>query len=446
MKKKIHLIVLALGIGAAMPALAQKDNVGIGTTKPDQSAILDISSLTKGLLMPRMSLQQRTAIQNPAQGLVIYQTDLLSGFYFYDGIEWKAMTSQNSVAGTDGDWSVTGNAPAATNFIGTINDEPLRFKVRSENAGLIGSPIVQAFNTFLGWRSGLINTGGENTGFGYQTLRSNTTGIKNNAIGSGALFSNSTGSRNTAIGTDALSANTTGSYNLAVGFGTLSSNTTASSNTAFGANTLLYHVTGDNNLAVGSNTLVNNVAGTNNTAVGSSAGFNATGSNNVFVGYSAGFAEKGNNKLYFANSSTTQPTIYGDFNANFISIGNNITLAKRDAIAASGVYGLLVEKGILTEKLKVATMASADWADYVFDENYKMLPLEEVERFIKVNKHLPNVPSAEEMSKNGLDVVTSDSKLLEKIEELTLYIIDMNKEIKALKVKNEALNKAIEKK
>ena len=101
----------------------------------------------------------------------------------------------------------------------------------------------------------------------------------------------------------------------------------------------------------------------------------------------------------------------------------------------------MVEKGILTEKLKVATIASADWADYVFDEKYKMLSLEEVEKFVKANKHLPNVPSAEEMSKNGLDIVTSDSKLLEKIEELTLYMIEMNKEIKALKAENVKLKK-----
>jgi hypothetical protein len=71
------------------------------------------------------------------------------------------------------------------------------------------------------------------------------------------------------------------------------------------------------------------------------------------------------------------------------------------------------------------------------------MSLEEVEKFVKANKHLPNVPSAEEMSKNGLDVVTSDSKLLEKIEELTLYMIEMNKEIKALKKENEQLKKVI---
>lgn len=440
MKNNFRLLVVALGIIVVTPVIAQKDNVGIGTTKPDQSAALDISSSTKGLLMPRMSLQQRSAIQNPAQGLVIYQTDFLSGFYFYDGTEWKGMTSQNSVAGIDGDWTLVGNTPSATDFIGTLNDQPLRFKVRSENAGLIGSPIIQPFNTFLGWRSGNVNTGTENTGYGYEALRVNTTGNKNTAIGTDALYANTTGTNNTAIGVNTLLANVSGSYNFAIGAYALSS-ATANNNTALGVNSMLYHQTGDYNLGVGQNSLANNLTGANNTAIGFSAGFNATGSNNVFIGSAAGFAETGSNKLYIANTSTAQPTIYGDFNANFISIGNNVTLAKRDAIAASGAYGLLVEKGILTEKIKVATMASADWADYVFDENYKMLSLEEVEKYIKVNKHLPNVPSAEEMSKNGLDMVTSDSKLLEKIEELTLYMIEMNKEIKALKEENAKLKK-----
>jgi hypothetical protein len=58
----------------------QKNNVGIGTSVPDQSALLDLSSNSKGLLIPRMSLSQRSSIQNPANGLLIYQSDFASGF------------------------------------------------------------------------------------------------------------------------------------------------------------------------------------------------------------------------------------------------------------------------------------------------------------------------------------------------------------------------------
>lgn len=102
-------------------------------------------------------------------------------------------------------------------------------------------------------------------------------------------------------------------------------------------------------------------------------------------------------------------------------------------------YKLFVENGILTERLKVAVSGSANWADYVFADNYKLLPLEEVEAFVKENKHLPNVPSADQMVESGIDVATVDAKLMEKIEELTLYMIEMKKEMKALKAENEIM-------
>lgn len=471
---------------------AQKENVGIGTTKPDQSALLDLSSQSKGLLIPRMSLEQRGTIQNPANGLMIYQTDFLSGFYYFDGKNWNPFTSStnaNSVADAN-NWGLLGNAgtSAASNFIGTTDVADLVLKVNSQKSGLISSGGL----TFLGYKSGATNTGNRNTGIGFQTLTlstgddnvavghnalsantsglnnvaigssslllntsgynnvgvgiytllANTTGVNNMAIGGASLQSNTTGSFNTGLGVATLGTNTTGYKNMAIGTSALNANTTGFLNVAIGVQALFGNTTGSENIAIGSDALLLNTTGIKNTAIGNTAGRNnLIGSGNVFIGYAAGLSEAASNKLYIANSSTTQPTVYGDFSANFVSIGNNITLAKRDAIATSGSYGLLVEKGILTEKLKVATIASVDWADYVFDNNYKMMSLEEVEKFVKANKHLPNVPSAEEMSKNGLDVVTSDAKLLEKIEELTLYMIEMNKEIKALKKENEQLRK-----
>lgn len=105
-------------------------------------------------------------------------------------------------------------------------------------------------------------------------------------------------------------------------------------------------------------------------------------------------------------------------------------------------YRLYVQDGILTEKLKVAVRNGASWADYVFDENYKMQDLAEVEAFVKANHHLPNVPSAQEMVDNGLDVATMDAKLLEKIEELTLYLIEMKKENETLKCRIENIENA----
>ncbi|HRG52886.1 MAG TPA: hypothetical protein PLL00_08630 [Bacteroidia bacterium] len=92
-----------------------------------------------------------------------------------------------------------------------------------------------------------------------------------------------------------------------------------------------------------------------------------------------------------------------------------------------GTYQLYVQGGILSEKVKVAIATSNDWADYVFAADYKLKTLSEVERFILANKHLPNVPSAEQVAKEGIDMAKMDAKLMEKIEELTLYLIELDK-------------------
>jgi hypothetical protein len=100
-----------------------------------------------------------------------------------------------------------------------------------------------------------------------------------------------------------------------------------------------------------------------------------------------------------------------------------------------GHYGLLVGKGILTEQVRVSLQGTPDWADYVFNKDYKLMPLNKVESYVQNNNHLPGVPGAQEVVKEGIDLGKMDSKLLEKIEELTLYIIEQNKRIDELESK-----------
>ena len=96
-------------------------------------------------------------------------------------------------------------------------------------------------------------------------------------------------------------------------------------------------------------------------------------------------------------------------------------------------YKLYVEKGILAEKVKVS--AQANWPDYVFGKDYSLMPLKEVENYISTNNHLPEVPSAEVIAKDGLDLGKMDATLLKKVEELTLYLIEQNKKIEVLQNK-----------
>ena len=71
----------------------------------------------------------------------------------------------------------------------------------------------------------------------------------------------------------------------------------------------------------------------------------------------------------------------------------------------------------------------AQWSDKVFDKNYKLLTIQELDAFVSKNKHLPNIPSAAEVVKNGVDNTEMTSKLLEKIEEMSLYIIQLEKRL-----------------
>lgn len=141
--------------------------------------------------------------------------------------------------------------------------------------------------------------------------------------------------------------------------------------------------------------------------------------------------------------NTTKAAVsFGNNGIEFMRINQNgrvrIGSGTNDIKTPAG-YKLFVEEGILTEKIKVAVKTTANWADYVFAEDYKLMPLTEVEEFTKKNKHLPNVPSAKQMVENGLDVAQMDAKLIEKVEELTLYLIEQNKQIELLKTEITAL-------
>jgi hypothetical protein len=99
----------------------------------------------------------------------------------------------------------------------------------------------------------------------------------------------------------------------------------------------------------------------------------------------------------------------------------------------AAIYGHLEAKEIKIQE--------APTADFVFENNYELKKLEEVESFIKENKHLPDFPSGKEIEEHGVNLGEMDAKLLQKIEELTLYMIQMNKEIENLKEENRLLKK-----
>ncbi len=122
----MRALFLALAMIATFSISAQ---VAINTdgTDPDGSAMLDVKSIDKGMLIPRMDSVQRVAIATPATGLLVYQTDGDDGFYFYN-----STGSWENLGATDA-WSLNGNnGTSGSNFIGTTDDVPLEFKINNE--------------------------------------------------------------------------------------------------------------------------------------------------------------------------------------------------------------------------------------------------------------------------------------------------------------------------
>lgn len=102
-------------------------------------------------------------------------------------------------------------------------------------------------------------------------------------------------------------------------------------------------------------------------------------------------------------------------------------------------YRLQVNGKVLCEELRVQNVA--DWPDYIFKESHILMPLDKVESYIKENGHLPEIPGELEVSENGVELGSMSAKLLQKIEELTLYVIEQKKEIEQLKESNRKNNK-----
>lgn len=110
--------------------------------------------------------------------------------------------------------------------------------------------------------------------------------------------------------------------------------------------------------------------------------------------------------------------------ALFLSNSGNVGIGTKNPQAKLSVNG-----NICAKEVRVSLNGSPCWPDYVFGEDYSLTPLEDLKRYVKENRHLPDVPSAEEIRDTGVDLGEMNTLLLKKIEELTLYIIEMEDRI-----------------
>jgi hypothetical protein len=286
---------------------------------------------------------------------------------------------------------------------------------------------VPGSNTFVGVKAGDNNTTGySNTYLGKAAGYNNSSGLYNTFLGDSAGYNNIY-NENTFLGSHAGKSNYSGSCNTFVGRRTGCTNVSGRENTFLGSYAGFDNTTGDENTFVGDAAGVNNTTGNNNTFIGSNAGYhNTTGDSNVFIGYKAGyFHQTGSNKLIIANApNTSDILIYGDFSTDRVGInttGPAYTLDVNGDINVNGSYN--IKKGGV----------NYTHPDYVFEPGYDLMTLKDLRKYVKENKSLPNVISAEDVKKNdGFKMDELLIQMLEKIEEQTLYIFELEERIAEL--------------
>ncbi|NOU18499.1 MAG: hypothetical protein HOO91_13160 [Bacteroidales bacterium] len=159
----------------------------------------------------------------------------------------------------------------------------------------------------------------------------------------------------------------------------------------------------------------------------------SSSANTNFISFKYAGIQKG---LIGFGTTNTHLDLWNVFNTNIRFATNNVerlTILGNGNVGIGttnpGSYKLAVEGTIGAREVKVTTLA---WADFVFQKNYKPMPLNELQKYIIENNHLPEIPTEEEVIINGIGLGEMNVKLLQKIEELTLYIIELNNKVNNL--------------
>jgi hypothetical protein len=364
--KKITGLLICILMLQHFSATAQSFAINTDGSSANASALLDVKSIVKGILIPRMTRTERNAISAPATGLLIFQNAPDSiGFYYYNGSSWAWLLSN---ANSDLlAWKTGGNAGTidGSHFIGTTDNVPLTIKVNNQKAGRIDHLLG---NSFYGYQVGNNNSSGQgNAASGHTAFFTNTNGSNNTVMGRQAMYFNTTGSSNTATGYAASINNTVGSSNTANGFYALYNNVAGSNATAVGYQAMLYanntataftsynvalgyealrgsavpaSNTGNRNTALGYQTLWSNTIGSYNTAAGESAlYFNTTGINNTALGQHAMYSNTTgyHNTATGVNALLSNTIGYDNTAAGLNALGNNTTGNNN---TAKGYYAL----------------------------------------------------------------------------------------------------------
>lgn len=329
-------------------SLFSQEGVSITTDNSPAAAtaILDVKSTTKGMLIPRMLTAQRVAIGSgtPATGLLVYDLTTTS-FWYYNGTAWVELVGGyvSELRDADNDTKVqVEEGPDEDKIRFDLDGEEKMVLDRNANDVVRLDIMDIGNNTYVGQWAGLYTElGTENTGIGVYSLLENLNGNYNTALGFQSLGNNENGQYNTGVGKSAISNNRSGSYNTSFGSETLLSNRGNSRSTAIGCYAMLYahdgfsgyptyntavgytalrgsgtpgensgqfntaigdaamfsNTSGSSNVAVGSESLVSNTTGLRNVAIGEAAlGANTTGYDNTATGVSSLYYNRANRR------------------------------------------------------------------------------------------------------------------------------------------------------
>lgn len=494
-----NLVIVVILLFATLTGYSQ---VAINDTgnPPDPNAMLDVSSLNKGLLVPRIL----SLFRPPAQpGMLLYQMDLMvgypPGFYYSDGNDWIRVGSsafeywfpavgpdirfthkvalgeftdadghginvqnytagKSAVRGADQD----GGALYAEGMLGVLNPSLLGLPLSVEHAGVLGIKTALGINNsaaVYGWNNQgdgtqyagvFISDGGAFTNYGVYARA--TTGINNYGVEARATG----GGTNYAINafTDNGTTNYAGVFKGRVTVeGHNGSNNVADSlfpEPLFSATTT--HTRTFNSYAVYGQSTPQPGFGFGVYAEGGFKGVYGLASASTSVSHAIGVEGHASGTAgmrYGVYGSASNPGglsaygVYGQASgaaANWAGYFSGATYATELRIAtetpASG-YALSVNGKIACEEVLVDL--DANWPDYVFRDDYKLLSIPELEKSIGENGHLPGLPSAQYVKENGFELADMQKRVLEKVEELTLYTIEQHKMIDQLQKEIELL-------
>ena len=296
-------------------------------SNPDASAMLDVTSTDKGMLIPRMDSTSRKNIANPAIGLMVYDSTTNS-FWYYANSDWNNISAILSDADGDTKIQVEENS----------DDDIIRFDLGGTEFMRLDSGRIEILNTgssvfigegaganddyddnenvFIGHQSGYSNTEGRyNTFQGYQSGYSNTEGNSNSFIGNQSGYSNIDGNINVFIGYQSGYSNTTGNGNIFQGYRSGYLNTTGSYNIFQGYQSGYSNTTGSNNNFIGIESGYSNTDGAKNTFLGYQSGYsNTLGTTNLFQGYRSGYSNTIGLSNLFQGAESGYSNINGSFN------------------------------------------------------------------------------------------------------------------------------------